>query len=269
MNKIIISLIVFFISIWNIYASEYKLTSKDKIIVNKLTSKIQNLLSNNNLTFRINLENKINELQLEYKNIDKIFYIFQEIKKNTYLINYKNEYTNHYKLYSINFDQIKDNWLNWHNTARKNLWKVAYSYDERLDNTAYNWSKEQNWKWIMSHKRTSTGPYYDYKQIEKWFNNRWVRCEIKWWTTTSESIWKFWYYCNSNDCTNKLSESLKVIFDIYMAEKWLWYPANAHYRWIISDNLSKIWLWISIRKTNEKDYYEYYVTTHYCTKFKK
>jgi len=111
-------------------------------------------------------------------------------------------------------------------------------------------------------------PFYDYDKIWERFSDRWVRCENKSWVTASESIWKFWYYCKYWDCSDKLLKSLKVIFDIYEGEKWLWYPADAHYRWITHSELKFIWLWISIRKTDEKDYYEYYVTTHYCSQFK-
>ena len=146
---------------------------------------------------------------------------------------------------------------------------------KRLDNTAYEWSKFQaKEKKIMSHKRNWWSLFYDYHEIEKWFTDRWVKCSVAWWATSSESIWKFWYYCNDYECTDELVKSLKTIFDIYMAEKWLAYPANAHYKWIVLAELSKIWIWLFIEERFDdtyKDYrsYDYYVTTHYCTEFKK
>lgn len=275
MKKIIIIVSILLISFSNTFASNYQLSSSDKLIVNKLTSKIQKILDSSSLKTRQTLENKIKEIQNQYKNNKKLYNIFEEIKINTHLISYKDEYINHYKENNINFDVIKSNWLNRHNQVRSNLWETLYTFDERLNNTAYEWSKIQSEeKKIMSHKRDSEDVFYDYKKIEKWFNDRWVKCNVAWWATTSESIWKYWYYCNSNDCTSKLDESLKEIFDIYMSEKWLAYPANAHYKWIILPELTKIWIWIRIEQRYDDTYedyrsYDYYITTHYCTTFKK
>jgi hypothetical protein len=274
MRNLIILVYILIISTWNTFASEYILTSSDKLIVNKLSSKIQKLLDKQTLSFRSTLESKINEIQEEYKNSLKFYTIFEEIKKNTHLVSNKQEYTKHYNDYYIDFKKVKNTWLNWHNQARSNLWLELYSYDERLDSTAYKWSKQQQTDKIMSHKRNPWDWFYNYPVIEKWFNDRWVKCKILWWTTSSESVWKFWYYCNDYDCTDELIETLKWIFDIYMAEKGLGSPADAHYRWIINSNLSKIWLGINIEESFEdtyKDYrsYNYYVTTHYCTEFKK
>lgn len=275
MNKLIIITIIILITIWNAFASDYKLTWSDKIIVNKLSSKIQILLDKQTLLFRDKLETKINDLQYQYRTNKKMYAIFEEIKKNTYLINHKNEYSKHYNQYNISYKKVQTYWLKLHNIARNDLWLILYSYDQRLDNTSYEWSKTQSEeKKIMSHKRDSWDTYYDYNKIEKWFNNRWVKCEVKWRTTSSESIAKYWYYCNDYDCTDELNKSLKEIFDIYMAEKWLWWLAEWHYRWITSENLTKIWLGLRIEEDFTDRYnnyrsYNYYVTTHYCTEFKK
>jgi len=275
MKKIINILIVFLLLVWNSHASDYILTSSDKLLVNKLSYKIQNILNKSNLETRKKLEDKINKLQNQYKNNKKLNKIFEEIKINTHLISYKNEYLNHYKQYNIDFKTIQNNWLNRHNEVRVSLWEKLYSYDERLNNTAYEWSKTQaEEKKMMSHIRNDWDKFYDYKKIEKWFNDRWVKCKVVWWATTSESIWKYWYYCNDNDCTDELDSSLKEIFNIYMSEKWLWWFAEAHYRWITHKDLTKIWLWLRIEEVYDdtyKDYrsFNYYVTTHYCTSFKK
>jgi len=258
----------------NVYASNYKLTKADKLTVNKLTYKIQNLLNSKSLNFRSVLQSKINKIQIENKNNKQIYTILEEIKKNIHMISYKNEYLKNYKKYYINFNTIKKNWLSRHNKARRDLWRIPYSYDERLNNTAYEWSKTQENKWLMTHKRDSWDSYYNYNKIEKWFNDRWVKCNVAWWATSSESVWKYWYYCNDYDCTNELDKSLKEIFDLYMAEKWLGWIAEWHYRWITHKKLTKIWLWIKIKENFSDRYenyrsYDYYVTTHYCTTFKK
>jgi hypothetical protein len=119
MKKILIIISLLF-SI-NVFASDYNLTANDKILINKLSNKIQIILDKSSLETRKNLENKINQIQNKYKNNQKLNYIFEEIKKNTHLINYENEYLNHYKKYNINFEIIKNNWLKRHNQVRLEL----------------------------------------------------------------------------------------------------------------------------------------------------
>lgn len=274
MKKIILIIFIILLSFWNSYALNYRFTPSDKLIINKLTSKIQKILDSSSLKTRKTLENKINDIQNKYKNNKKLYNIFEKIKINTHLISYKKESDKYYKSYHINFEKVKKYCLNLHNKARSDLWLSLYSYDERLNNTAYEWSNIQQEKWKMTHERNPWDWFYNYHKIEKWFNDRWVKCKISWWATSSESIWKFWYYCNDSYCTDELDKSLKTIFDIYMSEKWLKYPANAHYKWITLPELSKIWLWISIKERFDDTYsnyrsFDYYVTTHYCTEFKK
>lgn len=62
---------------------------------------------------------------------------------------------------------------------------------------------------------------------------------------------------------------MKKIFDIYMSEKWLKYPMDAHYRAIVHPNISQIWVWIKLQETSDKNFYEYYITSHYCSELIK
>jgi len=48
---------------------------------------------------------------------------------------------NHAKENKIDLEKLKQNWLIWHNEARNNhKLKNNYIYDDRLDNTAFEWS---------------------------------------------------------------------------------------------------------------------------------
>lgn len=267
MKKILISILLIFTIIWTTFAWDYKLTAKDKIIINKINYKIKPLLEKQTLAFRQKLESKINELQQKYKSNQRFYYIFEQIKNDNYMFNHKLEYTNHYKDFKIDYEKVKSTWLKRHNDVRRDLWVTPYSYDKRLDNTWYEWSKKQRSDWFISHKKYWDTEFYNYKVVEKWFNDRWVKCKVSGWATSSESIWKFGYGCTDSDCTDEFLESLKVIFDIYMDEKDLWYPADAHYRWITLWSLKKMGIWLAFYKTDKKDDYEYYMTTHYCTEF--
>lgn len=269
MKKIINIIILSILLIWSTFASNNTLTTSDRLIVNKLNSKIWVLLKKQTLAFRTKLESKINELQNQYKTNNKLYNILEQIKNDNYMFNHKQEYTEHYNDYKIDFTKVKNTWLKRHNDVRKDLWVTPYSFDERLDNTGYEWSKKQRSDWFMSHKKYWDTEFYNYTVVEKWFNDRWVKCKVAGWATSSESIWKFWFYCKDNECTDEFLESLKAIFDMYMAEKDLWFTNNAHYRAITLPSLTKMWLWIAFYKNGWENYNEYYITTHYCTEFYK
>ena len=123
MKKIIVLIFIIFIFVSNTYAyvNTYQITTSDKIIINKLSNKINKLLSKNTLSFRIKLETKINNIQYKYKKNKRIYTIFKEIKINTNLINYKNEYEKHYKIFNIDINKVKKQWLKWHNDVRYKL----------------------------------------------------------------------------------------------------------------------------------------------------
>lgn len=174
----------------------------------------------------------------------------------------------YYENEKINIQSLKTNWLNWHNEARKKLLLPAYSYNTKLDITAFEWSYISRSKTTMDHKRNPGDSYYDYNTITSWFANRWVTCRNANGSTSSESIGWGNFYCMDSDCTNEIQDVMKEIFDMYMAEKWLKYPADAHYRAIVHNSFKYIWLGVTTKKSTEKnDYYTLYITTHYCTDF--
>lgn len=266
MKKIILIIILLMFYLSN-KTYTYELSNQDKILVNKLVYSINKKIENKSIYEKNRYKDLLYKIVSQKSNNQQIKNIITETLKKTYLYDYKKEFTNHYKKNNIDFSHIQKKWLEWHNTERKKSSLTQYSYDDRLNNTAYQWSRQQSILWKMSHERNVWDWFYNYNVIEKWFQDRLVKCVADWWVTSSESIWKFWYYCSNSDCTKKLEDSLKIIFNIYLNEKDLPRSQNAHYRAITHRNLKKIWLWLYINKTSEKDYYEYYVTTHYCTKF--
>lgn len=273
MKKIALILIVIIITINSTYWKEYVLTWNDKLIVNKLISNLkENIDLSNPESIKI-VETSISKNQKTYKNNERIIAIFEEIRnlvieKKDFRKEYvKINYWDNYKNYKIDIKKINLEWTNWHNQQRTKLWLSKYTIDDRLMNTASEWSRYQCSIDEMTHKRVRNDSYYNYPRIEKWFNDRWVNCEVLWWVTSSESISKYSYYCTDWECSDELIDSLKEIFNIYMSEKTMTYPSNAHYRAIINNYFTKMWMGISIKKS-DNDYYDFYVTTHYCTKFK-
>lgn len=292
MTKFLSILLVLIFSFSYTY-SNYEITIKDRVVINKMSFELQKLIDKNNAKSIKVAENKINKLLELNKDNEKMIAIFEEVKK-VLKEDYENfkaeeklkkeiedeknkiasqenetkEYFNHYNKYKIDFEKIKTVWLDWHNNERTILWRNLLSYDERLNDTAYEWSNVQKERWQYSHKRDLKDSYYNYPKIEKWFNKRWVNCEVSWWLTSTESIWYNSFYCDDEDCSDELLWWMKKTFNMYMKEKWKWKWKNAHYKSIVSKNLSKIWVWVSIKEAWKKNYYNFYLTTHYCTKFK-
>jgi hypothetical protein len=244
----------------------YRLTLNDNNLINKVINKMEKIINEKWVLYKETLVKALEKTLYKTKKYTKAYEVINSLVINTKKINLLNIANKEYEIYKININEIKKEWLDWHNEERKNIWVNPYSYDSRLDNTAYEWSVISEDKWVMEHKRHYFDEYYDYNVIETWFQDRWVKCKVINWTTSSESVWKFWYICKDNDCTDEIIPALRVIYDIYLAEKWQSY--DAHYRAISHKDITKIWIWITMEE-KEKNNYDFYVTTHYCTEFEE
>lgn len=249
----------------------YSLTQRDKELIDEFVEKIKNKSNETWFDYRDKIVKKISILIWKYEKWSKFSEILKELNKKLKQLSFKKHANNHYSQYRLNISKLKNHWLNWHNTERNKLGLKDYSSDLRLENTAYEWSQTCKEKWSVDHKRYLYSWYYNYKDIEKWFNERWVKCKIINRTTSSESIWYFSYHCkkNDNDCNDEALEAMEKLFNFYMSEKGKDY--DPHYRSIIHNDITKIWLWIAIEKKESydkySDYYKMYITTHYCTEF--
>ncbi len=248
-----------------IIKKEYILTNDDYKIINKITSKISKIVNERWYKYKNIFVSKLQKLLITKNRNERFIKIVNKIIENTKKINLKENSLILYKKFNIDIEKVKDYWLTLHNNERKKLWLSPLSYDERLNSTAYEWAIISQDKWDLDHRRNPSDSTYDYKKIEKWFRERWVKCKIKARTTSSESIWKFSYRCSDSDCTKQLYKSTKEIFDLYMAEKWTSY--TPHYRAIVHKYITKLWLWFAISGPDNEWFYNYYMITHYCTEF--
>jgi len=275
MRKIIYtSIIVILISIFSI-SFAYTITNNDRNILNNINEKIYKIIDRDPLKYKISLIKQLEKINNKTIVWSRVNILIDEIIKYTKAYSLEDNANKHYSDYNLDINKLRNSWLSWQNEVRVNMWLPIYSYDSRLNDTAYEWSIISKNKWLMDHKRSPNDSFYDYKKIESWLKDRWVECKIKERATASESIWTFWYYCNSWDCTQAAKTSLRKIFDMYMSEKWKSRSDNPHYRAITSTAFSKIGLGLGVKEDKEftKDYpwyryYDFYVTTHYCTEFK-
>lgn len=284
-KKLFALILLFIFSFQYSFASEnYKLTIKDKILITNISTKINLLtvkkwdiivskyvaaidktLKKTKKDSRINLiltsikTKIITYSQEKYKKENKI----EEVKKEDIKTESWYESKTNFTDFKIDMTRVRESWLWYFNSIRKDIGRNLYSFDTRLNDTAQEWSDTSLAKWIMSHKRDSWDSYYNYNKITSRFKDRLVVCKNVNRITNSENIGRWYYKCSdSNDCTDKLIAWTKEVFDFYMAEKGK--SNQVHYESVIMKQFSKIWLWISIKKSGNNSY-EFYITTHYCT----
>lgn len=284
LKKFWIILFIFLYLLQFSYAKEeaYKLTMKDKLLVNDISTKINKISDKKWDIITSKYVTTINKTIKKVEKDSRIYQILTWIK--TSIVNHKNDKykkennveeikneelkegnyksTTNFSVLKIDMNKVREAWLWFYNSVRKDMWRTLYSYDTKLNDTAEEWSDSSMSRWLVSHKRDTNDSYYNYNKINSWFKNRWVVCKNVNRITHSENIWRWYYKCtDSNDCTDKLITWIKEVFDMYMAEKYK--TSQTHYQSIINKEFNKIWLWISIKNLWNK--YEFYITTHYCT----
>lgn len=264
MKKMMIIICILFINLQISYS--YELTEVDKNIIEKINTKLENKTT----IYKNNLSNKLLELIKNWNYSERIKLIINEVVENISQINTDNPNINKNEdevESTINeennyIDIVKDNWLNWNNKVRTELGLEKYSTNNILENSALVWSDSAKEKWEISHKRNTWDSFYDYEKITNWLGENSVVCENISWITHTENIRWWGYTCTDWECSDELSIATKRAFDSYMAEKWT--DSDAHYRSLVQKYFTQIWLGISIDQTSE-NYYEYYLTIHYCT----
>jgi hypothetical protein len=169
--------------------------------------------------------------------------------------------TNQPSIPSVDIDQVRSTWLGWYNDVRKGMWRSPYTYDARLDNTAYAWNQVfANGKGQNHHRRNPWDSYYDYPVITEWFRDRGVVGKVVSGATTTENVGWGTYACSSSDCTGTLIASIRSTFDFFMSEKSY---NGAHYRSVVSSAFTKIGLSVIVVPSERR----YYLTVHYITEF--
>ncbi|MFA5916877.1 MAG: CAP domain-containing protein [Candidatus Gracilibacteria bacterium] len=287
MNFLKKTFIVVFVIIFSLQISfaeeSYKLTMKDKLLVNDISNKINKFIDIKGDVVTTKYVFTINKTIKKTDKNSKIYQILNGIKAN--IVNYTNdkykqennitettkevETKGNYKSktnfsdFKIDMTRVRTSWLGFYNEVRKSKLRTTYSYDSKLNDTAEEWVDTSLTRGVISHKRDTNDSYYNYNKINSWFKDRGIVCKNINSITNSENIGRGYYKCSdSNDCTNKLIGGIKQVFDMYMAEKGK--SNQVHYESIVKKEFSKIGLGIAIKKLGTNSY-EFYITTHFCT----
>lgn len=160
---------------------------------------------------------------------------------------------------NVDINRVRSTWMGWYNDVRNNLGLNPYSYDSRLEVTAYDWNQVfAAGKWLNHHTRKSWDGYYNFSVIDQWFKTRGINPPAKNGSKHVENVGYGYYRCSASDCTDELISAIRSTFNFYMSEKSY---GGAHYRSIANPNFSKIGFNIIVVPGESR----YYITTHYIT----
>lgn len=271
---------------WAVETTDWWLTINDKKRASEFVVVLEKLLKKQNkqidTSFINNIKKLVNSSHISQKEkllFDEIFYILD--KKNIDNISQvpddipedhnqdthqNNTQTSKSDLNEFRVDKQKalNYWLDLNNTERSSRGLYDYVFHESLNTSAQNWSEYQKSISFATHKRDSDDEYYDYHKINTWLKNNGVVCENRDKFTHTENVAWWWYVCREDDCTEELQTAMTRTFDFYMSEE----PDNwPHFRSIVNDYFTQIWVGISIEET-QQNYFEFYSTVHYCTQVK-
>jgi|CXWL01.1.fsa_nt_gi uncharacterized protein YkwD len=163
-------------------------------------------------------------------------------------------------LKKVDMKVVRQTWLGWYNTERESLGRAPYTYNSRLNNSAYRWSKAARSRGYIDHKRPGQTAYYDYPIIAQWFKDFGLVFENVYRVTFSENIGGGYYKCVESDCTQEMIDALRPTFDFYMREKGK--PSAPHYNSMTNKYFKEIGLGIAVNNSNGK----LYITIHYGTR---
>lgn len=154
---------------------------------------------------------------------------------------------------NVDRDEVKNAWVDWHNTERAKLWLWKYKINESLNFSALTWAQKLAKQNYSTHKRLSSDWYYNYTSILNWFGDLWISFDYNW-TAFTENIAYQYYSCNKSDCTQEIINAIKKWYNFFLSEKSYNWP---HYKAIAHPYFDEIWVWVALVGKR------YWVVSHY------
>lgn len=160
---------------------------------------------------------------------------------------------------SVDDEEVVRQWFSWVNAERKANGLAPYSYDKQLSHTAALWSQHARDTGTITHTRPGQTSYYDYNLMKKWFLGFDLAFANEAGSTFTENIGWGMYRCSAGDCTQKMIDSVRTTFDMYMREKGK--PNRPHYNSIVNSEFTSMGFGLVTDAATGK----YYLTVHYGT----
>lgn len=140
--------------------------------------------------------------------------------------------------------------------AKEWIW-YGYNLNYWLSKAAKSWSDYSSSIGSMSHRKYASKAYYDYKLIQKYTEDQWVKFSPKAGTKVVENIGRWIVKCKEDDCTDEILKATESTWKFFLSEKWKVYAP--HYKSMISSHYTDAWFWVSVNwKT-----WKYFFTAYY------
>ena len=156
---------------------------------------------------------------------------------------------------NVNFTKVQSARLEWQNAERSGLKLPPYTGNTLLQHSAQARAETLRDEWTVTHQRLSSDGYYNYRSIKSRFADQGVSFNDTVGTSFSESLARWLYSCNKDDCTDTFIKAIKSAFNYFMKEKWHAY--QPHYQAIVSKSFTSLGLGIAMSGK------KYYLVSHY------
>lgn len=152
---------------------------------------------------------------------------------------------------SVDMDEVRSQWLAWHNEARAARGVAALKLNTGLDYSSSLWAKSNEAGGELTHSRPNG------QSLTDWFAE--VGIEFKKLTgmVYGENLGLRTYRCSSSDCTDEALAAARTIFDSFMAEEGTSY--TGHYDNIVEPDFVELGLGMAVDSSKEI----VYLTTQY------
>lgn len=147
---------------------------------------------------------------------------------------------------SIDMDEVRAQWLNWHNQARASRGIASLSQNTGLDYSSSLWAKANKSIGTITHDRP------DGQSLTDWFAEIGIIFEKKNGIVYGENLGYRTLRCNEADCTEEVLDSARTIFDAFMAEEGTNY--TSHYDNIVESDFIELGLGMAYSSAEEAVY---------------
>ncbi len=152
---------------------------------------------------------------------------------------------------SVDTDEVRSQWLSWHNQERANRGIAELSQNTGLNYSSSLWAKSNKNLGTITHDRPNG------QSLTDWFADVGIVFQSKNGIVYGENLGLRTFRCSVADCTDEALASARIIFDAFMDEEGTNY--TGHYDSIIESDFIDLGLGIAIDSADEV----MYITTQY------
>lgn len=152
---------------------------------------------------------------------------------------------------SVDMDQVRNEWLAWHNEARSARKITPLSLNTGLNYSSSLWAKENKKDGTLTHDRDGG------QSLTDWFTDVGIVFESKSGIVYGENLGLRTFRCSTSDCTDEALDSARYVFDMFMAEEGT--DFTGHYDNIVEPDFVDLGLGIAVDSSQEV----MYITTQY------